>query len=122
VTDEREEWLDRYEREHGYVRARLRVLATEEGGRHTAFVSGYRPNWNLAQEGNSELRLAGAAVRIEDQDQVAPGEEATVRLLPLYPDAWSHVRSGMEISMHEGLPVLGRALVLDVRLGRSARD
>ena len=45
---------------------------------------------------------------------VEPGGRATVRLVPLTPSHWTHVRSGQQITMHEDRTVAGTAVILEV--------
>ena len=94
-----------------YLRVRLRVLATAEGGRSSPFFHDYRPDWDI---GSHEGGLNGAPIWIEGQASVAPGSEATVRLVPLAPEFWGHVAPGMEIAMHEGPRVVGAGVVIEV--------
>ncbi|MER6165512.1 hypothetical protein [Streptomyces violaceorubidus] len=105
------------ETQHGIFRARLSMLGTEEGGRRTAF-SGQgqlRPLWdigNRAPDGGQSTNIA--RVWVEGAPGLAPGESATVRLAPLSPEQWRHVRPGDVITMHEGRPVVGTAVIIEV--------
>lgn len=107
------ERLQRRADDDGFVKVRLTVLSEAEGGRRGPFFQDYRPDWDIA---SPEGGINGAPVLIDDADQVAPGGEAVVRLLPISPELWRHVRPGMEIKMHEGPRVVGHAVVLEVRL------
>jgi hypothetical protein len=51
---------------------------------------------------------------IEGGFSLGLGEEATVRLHPLFPEYWPEVAPGMTLSMHEGSKLVGTALVLEV--------
>ncbi|MFF7240936.1 hypothetical protein [Streptomyces collinus] len=106
-----------WEMRHGTLRARLSLLSTEEGGRRTDF-SGQgrlRPLWdigNLAPDGGQSVNVAW--LWVESAPRMAPGESATVRLAPLSPEQWRHVQPGDVITMHEGRPVVGTAVVIEV--------
>ncbi|MYW42911.1 hypothetical protein GT346_06065 [Streptomyces sp. SID161] len=106
-----------WETQHGILRARLSLLSTEQGGRQTAF-SGQgqlRPLWDIgkrAPDGGQSVIVA--RLWVEGAPGLAPGENATVRLAPLSPEQWRHVRPGDVITMHEGRPVAGTAVITEV--------
>jgi hypothetical protein len=108
---ERERWRQS-EEQHGYVRARLRVVATKDGGRHSPVLPGYRASWGFA-EGVSFF-LHDAPLTIEDGESIEPGAEGVVRLHPNLPEQWPNVASGMELEMFEGSRQYGIAVVLEV--------
>jgi len=100
------------EHECGYIRARLRLLTTAQGGRHTPIYSGYRSHWafppGFRQEGHD------APLTLELTITLAPGEEAMVRLHPIAPDLWPQVAPGLRLSMFEGARLVGLADVVEV--------
>ncbi|WP_309485536.1 hypothetical protein [Streptomyces sp. WELS2] len=105
------------EAQHGILRARLSLLSAEEGGRRTAFPGQgrLRPLWdigNRAPDGGQAVNVA--RVWVEGAPGLAPGESATVRLAPLSPEQWRHVQPGDVITMHEGGPVVGTAVIIEV--------
>ena len=101
-VDDTEWWL-KYEREHGCIRARLRVLTADEGGRLGPIFAGYRPDWNIGNlDDNGRPTINGAPLLIEGADEVPPGGEAVVRLHPLAPEFWTGVTVGQRIEMQEG--------------------
>src|SRR5687767_56534 len=74
-----------YEAEHGYVEARLSLLATSAGGRTKPILTDYRPDWNIGNRTDAgETELNGAQVTLEDCQSLAPGETGTVRLHPTW--------------------------------------
>lgn len=76
-----------------------------------------RWRWNETRRGviRADLTLEpAAALWVEHTPFLAPGEHATVRLAPLDPARWRHLRPGRRITMHEGRPVGGTATVLEV--------
>jgi len=108
-----------YEAEHGFVEARLRLTATEDGGRSHPIFTDYRPDWNIGNRTHSgELELNGAPITLEDALSIPPGGTGLVRLHPLWREGWTEVQTGAEIAMHEGSRVVGNAVVLRVKLPR----
>ncbi|MFE7169900.1 hypothetical protein [Streptomyces sp. NPDC057616] len=106
-----------WEVRHGMVRATLSLPEADEGPRRTAFSGDgrLRPLWdigNRAPDGGRSLNVA--TLWVEDADELGPGETADVRLAPLSPEQWRHVRVGDVITMHEGAPVAGTAKVVEV--------
>lgn len=99
-------------REHGFVRARLRLLTTEEGGRRTAIMSGYRSCWGFPADVHDEMH--DGPLLIDDQDQIEPGNEAVVSLHPLFPELWPKVLPGMRLGMFEGSRQVGEATVIEI--------
>ncbi|WP_189825014.1 hypothetical protein [Streptomyces finlayi] len=107
-----------YESRHGMVRADLTLRPTGEYRRRTPFsgAGALRPMWdigNLAPGGGPILDIA--SLWVESAPSLGPGERATVRLAPLAPARWRHLRRGQTITMYEGGPVAGTAVVLEVR-------
>ncbi|GAA3527979.1 hypothetical protein AFL01nite_02840 [Aeromicrobium flavum] len=98
--------------EHGYVRARLRLLTTEQGGRRTPIISGYRSCWGFPPELHGDMH--DGPLLIERQEALAPGEVAIVRLHPLVPDLWPRVSEGLRLGMFEGPRKVGDAVVIEV--------
>ncbi len=96
------------------LKARLRLLATAEGGRRGPVLNDYRPNWNIGATWDGRPILTDARVFLEDREALQPGDECTVRLEPLFPESWENVRVGSTLAMHEGSRVLGHATILAV--------
>lgn len=110
-----EEQVATREREHGYVRAELTLLATEEGGRKGPFASGYRPQWDLGDRTeDGAIAFSDAEVWLEDELALSPGCTAVVRLHPFFPEFWSGVREGSLLGLYEGNRRLGEARVVEV--------
>ena len=111
---ERAHW-ERRERERGFVRVRVRLLTTGEGGRDRPIADGYRASWNIGNLTDSgEWTSNDGPLLLEDREALAPGETATARIHPLVPESWTHVSAGLEITMHEGHRTVGRGEVLEV--------
>lgn len=104
-----------YEAEHGFIEVRLTLTPSESGGRARSVFTGYTPNWNIGHRTDSgEMEINGASITLEDAQSIPPGGTGLVRLHPLWQDAWTKVAPGMQIAMHEGARVVGRAVVLRV--------
>jgi hypothetical protein len=107
--------LHAYEGEHGYVRARLALAGTPDGGRRGPIASGYRSCWDVSCTDGQRL-LADAPLLIEDGEWLQPGESAIVRLHPLFRENWTSVVPGKVLGMFEGARRVGTAAVLDITL------
>ncbi|MEV7425869.1 hypothetical protein [Streptomyces sp. NPDC091212] len=110
------EWRG-WEDQHGTVRATLSLVGTEEGGRRTAFAGDgrLRPMWDIGNRppgGERDLNIA--RLWVEFAEALGPGETADVRLAPLRPEQWRHLRCGDVITMHEARPAAGTATVIEV--------
>ncbi len=100
----------------GFIRARLRLLSTEDGGRQGPILRRLRPDWNLGRMWKGFPALCGGSIWLEGVDSLAPGHEGLVLIQPLLPEHWVHVRIGSVLPMHEGARVIGHATVLDLDL------
>ena len=110
-----DERFDALERERGYVRAWLRLTATEVGGRRTPIASGYRPQWDLGyRTDDGEISYFDAQVRLVGVRSLAPGGEAEVRLHPLSAEYWDVVRVGSVPPLYEVSRRLGEARVVEI--------
>ena len=104
-----------YEREHGYVRVRLTLVSTRDGGRRTPIASGYRSCWDVSREEDQTL-LTDAPLLLEGGGRLDPGQSAIARLHPLFREDWSGLRPGKVLGMFEGSRRVGVATVLDSAL------
>ncbi len=73
---------------------------------------------NLSPAGGASVSIARLCV--EDMPFLEPGGRATVRLVPLTPSHWTHIKTGQRISMHEDRTVAGTVVVLEVHLPATA--
>jgi len=103
----------RVEAERGYLRASL-SLASPAEGRKTPILSAYRACWDIGATYEGARTFNDAPITIEDAPSIAPGATGTVRLHPLAPEFWTHVRVGQAITMHEGSRVVGHGVVLEI--------
>lgn len=111
--DDRElaRWQEQ-ERERGCIRARLRLVTTEQGGRRGPISSGYRSCWGFPPEVHADMH--DGPLLIEGQNVLSPGEVAMVRIHPLVPDLWPEISDGLPLGMFEGSRKVGEAVVIEV--------
>ncbi|WP_290051998.1 hypothetical protein [Amycolatopsis solani] len=98
--------------DYDHIRARLRLLTTEQGGRRTPITSGYRSHWAFPPDHHPDRH--DGPVTLDAVRTLAPGEEAMVRLHPLVPDLWPPLIPGLRLTMYEGARVVGFAEVVEV--------
>jgi len=95
------------------VKARIKLTPTEQGGRKTGIITGYRPNhvFEYTQEGKLQQTYIGE-INFEDED-LMPGEEriAIVRFL-LSKELEQYLTKGRKWWLHEGPNIIGEAEVL----------
>jgi hypothetical protein len=94
--------------------ARLRLLATAEGGRRTPILSDYRPSWDLGNTWQGRPTVNDGKVFLQDVDELAPGAEGLVRIEPMEPELWGRIEAGAVIAMQEGSKVVGHATILQI--------
>ena len=96
------------------IKAKVKLLTTEEGGRKTGFISGYRPNhvFEYNKQGEILQTYIGDLV-FDGQDLIEPGEEkeVTVRFIPSQPIE-KYLRTGRTWWLHEGSKLIGEAKVI----------
>lgn len=95
-------------------RARVRLLSTDEGGKKTAIRSNYRPVFDLGGSWQGLPVVNDGRVMLVDREELAPGDEGTVTIEPLYPEFWAALRTGLSIPMQEGARIVGYATITDV--------
>ena len=91
---------------HDKFTAAVYVLTKEEGGRHTAFINGYRPQFFFRTTditGNIDLP-AGT-------DMVMPGDNVTFNVTLIHPIA---MEKGTKFSIREGGRTVGAGTVSDI--------
>ncbi|MGW4374796.1 hypothetical protein ACWEJ7_14155 [Streptomyces albidoflavus] len=103
---------------NGMVRARLTLRPAGESRRTTPVPGAgvLRPLWDIGGRSPAGDRAVSiAALWVEALPHLEPGGTATVRLLPLTPAHWAHLRPGTRITMYEDSTPAGTAVVLEVR-------
>jgi translation elongation factor EF-Tu-like GTPase len=96
------------------VRAILRLLRTEEGGRRTGVRSGYRPNHNFGGPDDPEFYIG--QIDFESGDIIEPGDsrKVVVRFIS-GPGLREKLQVGRSWRIQEGYRLVGEATVLEVR-------
>ncbi|MFF2080166.1 hypothetical protein ACFVXG_36075 [Kitasatospora sp. NPDC058162] len=107
-----------FEARHGSVRAELTLPAPGQGPRSAPFAGAgvLRPPWDLGhRDAHGRPVLDIAVVWVEGAEWLGPGQRAVVRLAPLDPARWRHLRPGRVIALYEGALATATAVVLEVR-------
>jgi hypothetical protein len=107
-----------YEATNGVIRADLTLRPTDQTRRGTPLPGagvlpadvGRRTPLTHRRAGTQHRRTVGG-----EQTLPGPGGRSTVRLAPLVPHQWQHLQPGQQITLHEGQPVTGTAVILEVR-------
>lgn len=106
-----------YETRNGIIRADLIRRPASEARRQTSFDGAgvLRPMWNIGNRtpsGEPDLNIA--RLWVEFIPFLEPGGRSSVRLAPLDPLQWQHLRPGQVITMHEDRSVAGTAVILEI--------
>ena len=91
---------------HTKFKAEVYCLKKEEGGRHTPFVSGYRPQFYFRT-----TDVTGVVELPKDREFVAPGENAEMTVELIQPIAMD---KGLRFAIREGGRTVGSGVVTDV--------
>ncbi len=93
---------------HTEFKAEVYVLSKEEGGRHTPFVSGYKPQFYMRT-----ADVTGEVTLPEGVEMVMPGDnvEITVKLI-----APVVVEKGMKFAIREGGQTVGHGVATEVQV------
>ncbi len=91
---------------HTEFEAEIIVLKKEEGGRHTAFFNGYRPQFYLrTTDVTGELKLPAGV------EMVMPGDNVKITAKLIYPVA---LEEGLKFAIREGGHTVGAGVVTKV--------
>ena len=91
---------------HTKVKAEIYVLKKEEGGRHTPFFKGYRPQFYFRT-----TDVTGAVTLPEGAEMVMPGDNVTVTVDLITPVA---IEKGLRFAIREGGRTVGAGAVTDI--------
>ncbi len=91
---------------HTKFKAQIYVLKKEEGGRHTAFFSGYRPQFYFRTTDVTGVITLPAGV-----DMVMPGDNVTVEVELIMPVAMD---KGLNFAIREGGKTIGAGAVSEI--------
>jgi elongation factor Tu len=93
-------------RPHTTAEAEVYVLAKEEGGRHTPFFNGYRPQFYIRT-----TDVTGSISLPQGVEMVMPGDNITMTLELMYPVA---LEEGVRFAIREGGRTVGAGVVTKV--------
>jgi elongation factor Tu len=88
---------------HTKAEAEVYVLKKEEGGRHTPFFSGYKPQFYVRT-----LDVTGTAELPEGMEMVMPGDNVKMKVTFIYPVA---LEEGLRFAIREGGKTVGAGVI-----------
>jgi elongation factor Tu len=91
---------------HTKFKAEVYVLTKEEGGRHTPFFNGYRPQFYFRT-----TDVTGIATLAEGTEMVMPGDNASLTIVLIAPIA---MEKGLRFAIREGGRTVGAGTVTDI--------
>ena len=91
---------------HTKFKAEVLVLSKEEGGRHTPFVTGYRPQFFFRT-----TDVTGSVKLPEGVEMVMPGDNANLEIELIMPIA---MEKGLKFAIREGGRTIGAGSVTDI--------
>ena len=91
---------------HTKFKGEVYILSKEEGGRHTPFFKGYRPQFYFRT-----TDVTGAVTLPEGTDMVMPGDNVTMRVELITPIAMT---LGLRFAIREGGRTVGAGQVTEI--------
>ncbi|WP_243545550.1 elongation factor Tu [Pseudodesulfovibrio tunisiensis] len=91
---------------HTKFKAEVYVLSKDEGGRHTPFFSGYRPQFYFRT-----TDITGVVTLAEGVEMVMPGDNATFNVELIAPIA---MEAGLRFAIREGGRTVGAGVVTEI--------
>jgi elongation factor Tu len=91
---------------HAHFNAEIYVLSKEEGGRHTPFFNGYRPQFYFRT-----TDVTGAVDLPEGVEMVMPGDNISVKVKLISPIA---MEEGLRFAIREGGRTVGAGVVASI--------
>jgi len=91
---------------HTKFKAEVLVLSKEEGGRHTPFVTGYRPQFFFRT-----TDVTGSVKLPDGVEMVMPGDNANLEITLIMPIA---MEKGLKFAIREGGRTIGAGSVTDI--------
>lgn len=91
---------------HKKFKAEVYVLSKEEGGRHTPFFSGYRPQFYFRT-----TDITGSIALAEGVEMVMPGDNSTFTVELIHPIAMDQ---GLRFAIREGGRTVGSGVVTEI--------
>ncbi len=91
---------------HTHFKAEVYVLKKEEGGRHTPFFNGYRPQFYVRT-----TDITGSIKLPDGVEMVMPGDNITMEIELIHPIA---IEKGMRFAIREGGRTVGSGVVAEI--------
>jgi elongation factor Tu len=91
---------------HTKFKAEVYILTKEEGGRHTPFFNGYRPQFYFRT-----TDITGVAALAEGAEMVMPGDNTSLTITLIHPIA---MEKGLRFAIREGGRTVGAGTVTDI--------
>jgi len=91
---------------HTKFKAEVYILTKEEGGRHTPFFNGYRPQFYFRT-----TDVTGTAQLVEGAEMVMPGDNTSLTINLIHPIA---MEKGLRFAIREGGRTVGAGTVTDI--------
>src|SRR5918911_665224 len=91
---------------HTHFKAEVYVLSKDEGGRHTPFFNGYRPQFYFRT-----TDVTGSIKLPEGQEMVMPGDNTNMEIEMIQPIAMDQ---GLRFAIREGGRTVGAGVVTDI--------
>jgi elongation factor Tu len=91
---------------HTTFEAQVYVLKKEEGGRHTPFFKGYRPQFYIRT-----MDVTGAVTLPEGVEMVMPGDSVTLKVELIVPVA---LEDGSKFAIREGGRTVGAGIITKI--------
>jgi len=88
---------------HTHAEAQIYVLSKEEGGRHTPFFNGYKPQFYIRT-----TDVTGTIELPEGVEMVMPGDNVTMKIKLIYPVA---LEKGLRFAIREGGRTVGAGTI-----------
>ncbi len=91
---------------HTYAEAEVYVLTKEEGGRHTPFFNGYKPQFYIRT-----TDITGSIELPEGMEMAMPGDYVTMKIKLIYPVA---LENGLRFAIREGGRTVGAGTIIKI--------
>ncbi len=91
---------------HTYAEAQVYVLSKEEGGRHTPFFNGYKPQFYIRT-----TDVTGSIELPEGVEMVMPGDNINMKIKLIYPVA---LENGLRFAIREGGRTVGAGSIIRI--------
>ncbi|MBI4186755.1 MAG: elongation factor Tu [Chloroflexi bacterium] len=91
---------------HTYAEAQVYVLSKEEGGRHTPFFNGYKPQFYIRT-----TDVTGIIELPEGMEMVMPGDNVNMKIKLIYPVA---LEIGLRFAIREGGRTVGAGTITSI--------